>query len=478
MMFRDPPSEDREKTDRTIEVQEKMKLHIDGGRVIDPANGQDRICGLWLADGKVAGIGTAKPDGWDDAACVTLDARGMIVSPGFLDMHMHEDPLTKEGTIETDIFNCMLRMGVTTAVGGNCGQCKAEPVRYLGIADRDGAPVNVAMFAGHGYFRRRAGITNRYAHGTPEQIAALRELLRAALDGGCVGISFGVRYDPGTDAGELDAAVSAAAGTGKPVAAHVRDDAAAVFAAIAEMKAPARKYGLPLQISHIGSMGGFGQMEEVLADLDRERAAGLDIAMDCYPYAAFSTSVGSTTYDDGWLERYGCDYSVLEFCDGPCKGQRATAESFARMRREHPGVLTVCYVMRDEDVALALAHPLVAVASDGTFRHSQGHPRAAGTFPRFLSSVLRDGTMPLSEAIRKMTALPAARIGIADRKGHLGVGADADVTVFDPAHIRDRATFASPALPPDGIRDVLIGGEFAVRDGEVVNAHAGKAVRK
>lgn len=456
-----------------------MLIRISGGTVIDPANGRNGPADVWIADDKIAAVGPDAPRDFAGRAdeIHTLDARGCVVCPGFIDLHMHEDPLGPDGKIETDIFNCMLRMGVTTVVGGNCGSSKADPVAYLAVADRDGAPVNVAMLAGHGTFRRRAGMRDKYAPGTPGQIAQMTADLRDALDAGCAGISFGVRYYPGTTGEELDAAVSAAAGTGKPVTAHVRDDAAGVFAAIAEMTAPARKYGVPVQISHVGSMAGFGQMAEVLADLDRDAAAGLDIAMDCYPYAAFSTGIGTTTYDDGWLERYGCDYGVLEFCDGKYKHQRATEATFREMRATNPGGLTVCYVMREEDVDLALRHPLVAVASDGTFNRGQGHPRAAGTFPRFLRAALDGRTVPLPEAIRKMTALPASRVGLSGRKGELSVGADADVTVFDPRTVRDRATFAEPALAPDGIRAVVIGGSVALLDGKVVRSDAGRAVR-
>ena len=455
-----------------------MKLHIRGGRLIDPAHGIDRVTDLWLADGKVAGIGKQAPVGWEDTPDAgIIDAHGCIVSPGFIDLHMHEDPVTPDGHIRYGIFDCMLRMGVTTAVGGNCGSNAAHPLTYLDTVDRDGAPVHVALLAGHGYFRRRAGALDKYAPATGEQRTAILAMLREALDGGCAGISFGVRYQPGADEAELMAAASAAEGTGKLIAAHVRDDAAYVFDAIRETEALGRACGLPVEISHIGSMGGFGQMEQVLTDMEASRAAGLDVALDCYPYEAFSTEIGSTTYDDGWLERYGCDYSVLEYCEGPWKGQRATKETFDAMRRDFPDSLTVCYVMRGEDVDMALRHPMVSVVSDGILSDGQGHPRAAGTFPRFLAHYVREGGIPLPEGIRKMTALPASRLGILDRKGQLGVGADADVTIFDPAAVRDGSDFAHPTTAPAGIRCVIVGGRVALRDGEITDARCGRSVR-
>ncbi len=450
-----------------------MNIRICGGRLIDPANGTDEITDLYLSGGKVVSVGKM-PDGWNGT---DLDAEGMIVSPGFIDLHMHEDPLTRDGKIDLCIFDAMLKMGVTTAVGGNCGGCAAHPLRYLDTVDRYGCPVNVAMLAGHGWFRVNAGATDKYAPATKEQREKIASGIREAIDGGCAGVSFGVRYYPGADRDELYAAAGAAEGTGKLLAAHVRDDADAVFGAIKELTDMGRAYSLPVEVSHIGSMAGFGQMEKVLADLDDARNGGLDLAMDCYPYTAFSTGIGETTYDDGWLARYACDYGVLEYCEGPWKGQRATKETFDVMRREYPEALTVCYVMKKEDVSLALSHPFVSLASDGVLNGGSGHPRAAGTFPRFLRMSLDGNTVPLTEAIRKMTALPASRLGVSDRKGHLGVGADADVTVFDPMTVTDRAAFADPLLPPAGIRAVIVGGEIALSDGMILNRAAGKSVR-
>jgi N-acyl-D-amino-acid deacylase len=199
--------------------------------------------------------------------------------------------------------------------------------------------------------------------------------------------------------------------------------------------------------------------------------------MDCYPYFAFSTRLGTPTYDPGWLERYHCDYDVLEYCEGKYKGQRATAETFAELRRDFPECITVCYVMKEEDIRLAFRHPGVMLASDGLMNNGQGHPRAAGSFPRFLAEFAKKGTLSLYDAIEKMTAMPADRLRL-ENKGRLNVGADADITIFDYEEIKDGATFAQPALPPQGIAYVLIGGEIALEKGEIVKETCGKAVRK
>ena len=447
-----------------------MKTLIYGGRVIDPANGLDGAYNLLLENGKVAWIGTEVP-----YADETIDATGKIVTPGFIDIHMHEDPV-EDGKIRQCIFPMMLRQGVTTAVGGNCGGNVHDPVDYLNIVDRDGAAVNVALYAGHEYFRIAAGAEDIYGGSTEAERQEMEQNIRAALDAGCVGVSFGLRYVPGADKEEFFRAAGCCAGTGKPIASHVRDDADAIFASIEELIEAGRTFQIPMQISHIGSMAGFGQMEAVLKQVEEYQAEGLDVTLDCYPYFAFSTRLGTPTYDPGWLDRYHCDYDVLEFCDGKYRGQRATKETFDEVRAEFPDCLTVCYVMKEEDIRLAFRHPAVMLGSDGITDNGRGHPRCAGTFPRFLSEFVKKGDVPLFEAVKKMTVMPALRLKL-HQKGHLSVGADGDVTIFDCEAVRDRATFADPALPPEGICYVLMGGEVVLKDGAILRDNCGKSVR-
>jgi len=448
-----------------------LKTLIYGGHVIDPANHVDGKLNILIEDGRIAWAGKGMPE-----ADRTIDATGKIVTPGFIDIHLHEDPMA-DGKIQQCIFPMMLRQGVTTAVGGNCGINVADPSAYLDTVDRDGAAVNVALFAGHEYFRKAAGAEDIYAGSTEEQKAAMAENIRAALHNGCVGVSFGLRYVPGADKEEFFRAAQCCAGNKKLIASHVRDDADGIFAAIDEFCAAGVEYGVPVQISHIGSMGGFGQMEAVLEQIDAYKLNGLDIALDCYPYFAFSTRLGTPTYDPGWLERYHCDYDVLEYCEGKYKGQRATKETFDELRRDFPECITVCYVMKEEDVRMAFRHPAVMLASDGLTNNGQGHPRAAGSFPRFLAEFAKKGTLTLYQAIEKMTAQPASRLRL-ENKGRLNVGADADITIFDFDTVKDGATFAEPALHPQGIEYVLIGGEIALDKGEILKDNCGKAVRK
>ncbi|MGN1016692.1 MAG: amidohydrolase family protein [Faecousia sp.] len=448
-----------------------MKTLITGGRVIDPANRVDAKLNLLVENGKIAwvGQGTVPADR-------VLDAAGKIVTPGFIDIHMHEDPVVN-GEIQPSIFPMMLRMGVTTAVGGNCGINVYDPGDYLDIVDRRGAPVNVALFAGHEYYRKAAGATDIYAAACEAEKQGMEAGLRRALDRGCVGVSFGLRYVPGADKDEFYRAAKCCAPWGKLIASHLRDDADGIFDAIDEFCAAGVEYGLPVQISHIGSMGGFGQMEGVLRQLDAYRLNGLDVAMDCYPYFAFSTRIGTPTYDPGWLQRYHCDYDVLEFCEGRYKGERATKETFDEVRRDFPDCITVCHVMQEADIRRAFRHKAVMLGSDGLVNNGQGHPRAAGSFPRFLAEFSRKGDLSLYDAVEKMTSQSAERLGFAG-KGRLNVGADADITVFDYDTVQDTATFENPAAQPRGIAYVLIGGELALEHGEILKDDCGKAVRK
>ena len=448
-----------------------MKTLIYGGRVIDPANHVDGKLNILIEDGKIAWAGKDMPE-----ADKMIDATGKIVTPGFIDIHMHEDPL-ENGEIRQCIFPMMLRQGVTTAVGGNCGINVADPSVYLDTVDHQGTAVNVALFAGHEYFRKAAGAEDIYAGSTLAQKDAMAENIRTALDNGCVGVSFGLRYVPGADKEEFFRAAEVCKENKKLISSHVRDDADGIFDAIDEFCAAGVEYSIPVQISHIGSMGGFGQMEKVLEQIDGYKLNGLDIAMDCYPYFAFSTRLGTPTYDPGWLERYHCDYDVLEYCEGKYKGQRATKETFEELRRDFPECITVCYVMKEEDVRLAFRHPAVMLGSDGLMNNGQGHPRAAGSFPRFLAEFAKKGTLTLYQAIEKMTAQPAARLHL-ESKGRLNVGADADITIFDYETVKDGATFAQPALHPTGIEYVFIGGQLALEKGEILKENCGKAVRK
>ena len=449
-----------------------MKHLIRNGRVIDPSQRIDARLNVLLEDGKVLCLTAETPP-----ADLTTDAGGLVVCPGFIDLHAHEDPLVNGKRYkDPDRANlaCLLRMGVTTCLAGNCGDNFGDPTAFLDEIERDGCFVNVAMLAGYTWFRERFSKADRYGAASADEIEAISKALTAALDAGCAGVSFGLEYIPGMSREELSAAARCCSAGGKLIAAHIRACAEGAPAAAAEVLEAGKEAGVPVQLSHIGSMAAYGQMEALLSLVDRFRAEGVDACCDCYPYAAFSTRIGSAPYDD--LEAMHCSYADIELCEGSYRGQRCTREIFEAERKTHPDYLTVGHVMREDEIRLAYRHPNVTVGSDCFLFGGNGHPRAAGAFPRFLGRLAPESGLSLNEALFRITALPAMRLGLS-QKGSLCPGADADLVLFDPEEILDCATFAEPTLPPKGIRAVFLAGEPAVLDGKIVNGRLGKPIR-
>jgi len=449
-----------------------MTTLIQNGTLIDPISRVHTKCNLYIKDHKIQSVTSDRP-----AADRVIDARGKIVAPGFIDVHMHEGGLNPDGTLDESILLSLLSMGVTSALGGNCGNnAFASPGEYLDLIDRRGAPIYLGLFVGHTDARLRAGGTDKYAPINESVLNKMLAALQKELDAGCAGISFGVKYTPGTTFNELLKVCSLCKKANKPISAHIREDAAGVIDAAREMAEVGRQLGIQVEISHIGSMAGFGQMSETLEMLDEYVLNGTNLGIDCYPYYAFSTEIGETTYDDGWLEHYQTGYDSIELCDGEFKGQRCTEEIFYKLRKEAPRTITVCHVMLPQDVDSALLHPNVMLATDGFLNNGQGHPRAAGTFPRFIKNYVNTNRISLDDAIYKMTSLPALQFGLKN-KGRLCAGTDADIVIFDPAEIADTATFDDPVKPPVGIDFVLVGGEIAVEKSVIKKQDAGHSLR-
>lgn len=457
-------------------------LVLANGRVMDPASGLDAPRHVGINGDRIAALSEQPLRGRE-----VVDVAGLVVAPGFIDLHAH-------GQTQSDM-EIQVRDGVTTALEMEVG---VYPVDAW-YRSRDGkAPVNYGATVSHltarvmtfhpeveiGHWPTNPGLvkqlgpmpagTNQVA--TEAQIEALGGAIRQGLAEGALGVGFGINYTPGATPEEIRRMFAVAAERGVPVYVHTR---AFRLGPIREAIESARATGASLHLVHVGSSAG-PDLPAALALIDSARSAGQDVTTEVYPYTAASTLLESALFNPGWQRNLGIDYGDLAWA---LTGERLTRESFDRYRAR--GGWVIIYMMKDENVERAIAHPGVMIASDGVpFVNGTGHPRGAGTFARVLGHYSRDkALLPLMDALAKMTILPAERVaGVAPamrNKGRLAVGADADITVFDPATVIDQATFQAPTTPSAGIPHVLVNGTFVVRDGGLVaGALPGRPVRR
>lgn len=457
------------------------ELVINHGHLIDPASGVSSRLHLGVRQGKVATVSAEPLRGEQE-----IDATGLYITPGFIDLHVHEDIYDpKADHFALCASEALLSMGVTTAVGGNCGigsgMIDGDPVAVLDAVDRIGYPVNLALHAPHECLRKSFGDFDRNLPVPAANVEQMKARLADQLQGGCIGLSLGLEYIPGVDSFEVTELMQVVADRGRLVAAHIRSDADQAIPAVQEMLDYSRLTGARLQISHLSSMASFGQMEEALSLIDEARLNGLDVGFDSYPYYAFCTGLGTAVFDDGFLRRFGLGdegYQRLQMTYGELAGQRFLSEQqFVEQRRKYPEALIIAYLLQDQEVDRSILHPSGIVGSDGIYVAGKGHPRGSGTFPRLIREyVLERKLLSLEEAVAKATKLPAERLGL-NHKGTLRPGADADITIIDLNKLRDCASYTDPLLPPEGIVHVLLGGKSALHHGRIVNASLGRSVR-
>lgn len=447
-----------------------LDLLLKNGQYPDFEAGEMKHANIGVEGGRITYIGGETPE-----AAETLDVSGCVVSPGFIDIHMHEENFKDEGESYV-IAQLMLEMGVTTAVGGNCGIQKQDLSYFKEVLNRlGGSPVNYIMLAGYNQMRYRLGI-ERYASATEEQRAEIRDLLQRELDEGAYGISFGIEYDPGITKEEVLDALSVSSDPHLLAAAHYREDCLANIDSITEMIDIAEKIPMKFQISHLSSCSAMGFMKESLEAINEAMEKNPRLDYDTYPYNAFSTYMGSAVFEDGCIEAWHKDYSDILLTDAPYKDVRCDREIFEKVREEYPDMLAVAFVMNESEIAAAIANKNGMVASDAIINNGNGHPRAAGTFPRVLGKYVReDKVLPLIDAIRKMTLEPAKRLEL-DGKGRIQIGCDADITVFNPDTVIDGATFSDLHIQPEGIEYVFIGGKKAMEHKHTVNNRLGRFI--
>ena len=453
---------------------ENLDVVIVGGRVIDPESGLDAVRHVGLQDGAIVALSETPLEG-----NTTIDATGLVVAPGFIDLHAHgQDPASSR-------YQAM--DGVTTALELEIG---AFPIDRW-YARRGGASlINYGASVSHQGARIRA-LGSIFARGNPdgtfslgessddtlyrvardEEIARLGQLMERGLREGGIGLGFGLSYTPGVSHRELLQMFEVAAGHDAPVFIHLRSSAAfergGALAPFQEVIANAAVTGAPLHIVHMNSTSGT-RAEEALAMIRGARERGVDVTTEAYPYTASASLIESPLFD-GWVGRPPEAYRTLQWVD---TGERLTPETFERYRRQ--GGWVIMHGRSEEANEWIVSQPDVIAASDGIpFSEGRAHPRGAGTFARILGRYARDrGALSLTDALRKMTLLPARRLESIvpemARKGRVQVGSDADLTIFDPQRILDRATYDAPDQYSAGIEHVLVAGTFVVRDGALV----------
>ncbi len=452
-----------------------LDLAILNGEVLDPVDGRKKA-NVGVKNGKIARVSQE-----DLEAAQVIDAAGLVISPGFIDIHTHENEPLENGDVSVETLEHMAKMGVTLAVGGNCGInfCGYDVPEFYSMMEAAGVPIHFMNYASHGYFREKLGC-DRYDKLPETQYEDLAAMVRTSLEGGAVGVSVGLEYTPGANLRELLCVADAVAEfPGRLLAIHYRYDAKRALEAIAEMVIAARETGASVQVSHIGSGAAFGQMSVALNMIDAARDEGVDVTTDVYPYDAFSTFIGSPVFDPGCFERWGKSYDAIFVAEGRYKGQYCNEHIFRELREKAPDTRVIAFMMREDEVVKALQHPSVMIASDGHIKNGNGHPRGAGTFPRVLGHYVRDrNELPLMDAIKKMTLLPAERLGLADHKGRIAEGYDADLTVFNEEEVIDQATYEEPTAAPKGIEHVLVAGQAVVSGSEYLGGGAGTVIRK
>jgi N-acyl-D-amino-acid deacylase len=527
-------------------VSAPFETVLSGGAVVDGTGASPFGADVAITGDTIVAVGDLR----NAQARERVDVAGLVVSPGFIDVHTHSDlaPLLDDRHEELKLAT--LRQGVTTEICGNCGFSVfpapserrddlqrhtrsifgPEAKVYAGLEDyraavgRGGLVTNLATLVGHGTLRAGVvGFANRTAE--PAELRAMRAAAAAALDDGAVGLSSGLVYAPGVfaPADELVELARAAAERGRPYVSHIRNEADDVDEAIAEALLIGAESGARVQISHHKTAGrrNWGRTVETLEQIAEARERGVDVTLDVYPYTAGSTILASllppwaneggmdallgrlgsaeqrerirrdlsrglerwqrlVENEEGWENVRIASAPRHRAYEGMTIAALAQAERVdpvdlvADLLRAEDGQTTVVVaLMAEQDVERVLASPLAMLGSDGIPLPGKPHPRWAGTFVRVLGHYVRErGLMTLESAVHKMTGLSAERFGL-DRRGRIAEGMTADLVVFDPATVRDAATYDEPLLAPLGIHHVLVNGEFGVRDGAPTGRKAG-----
>ncbi len=471
-------------------------LLLRGGTVIDGTGGPRYFGDIRIREGRIAEIGA----GLSNRGESEIDATGRIVSPGFIDVHTHDDQIV----LDTPEMLPKISQGVTTVVVGNCGISLAPlvhanappPLNLLGgpgkhiyptmrayaeAVDAAQPAVNVAALVGHSALRV-ATMDDPYRQATPEEQAQMVELAREAMISGATGMSTGVFYAPGAaaDVAEVTMLARVVAEAGGVYSTHIRDEAVHVIESLDEAFTAAAQANVPVVISHHKCSGpaNWGRSVETLAHIAKARARQ-PIGIDAYPYAAGSTILREEAVDDiiDIMVTWSVPYPAMSGRMLAAIAREWQCTQTEACTRLQPGG-AIYFQMREDDVQRVLKFEATMIGSDGLPHDQHPHPRLWGTFPRVLGHYSRDeGLFPLETAVHKMTGLSARQFRLAGR-GEIAVGNVADLVVFDADKVIDRATFESPMQVSDGIDCVLVAGVVTYSDGQATGRRAGRFLRR
>jgi len=471
----------------------RTALLIVGAEVADGTGGPLRRASVRVEGDTIVEVGDEVRRRRGDAL---VDATGLVLAPGFIDVHNHStDGLAADRAATTQVSQ-----GITTVLVGPDGSSPRDIGAYLAERRARPATVNVATLVGHATVRLQVMGDDHRREARADEIARMADLVTAAMQAGALGLSSGLEYVVGSYAStdEVIALARAAAAQGGVYIAHIRDEADLVFEAVKETIAIAERAAIPAQITHIklGTVGVWGKAAEVIALVNAARARGLDVTADAYPYLAWQSNLKVLVPNKQYTDRASVKEALddvgggrnIQFTRLPrypqYQGRRlseaAAAEGvsevdfFIRIADDDVGIIG--HTMAEPDLKAFYQQPWVMVASDGGVGNS--HPRGAGTFPRVLGRLVREqGWLSLPDAIRKMTGLPAARLGLTDR-GRIARGGKADLVLFDPGTIADHATFDAPGALSDGVRSVWVNGQVVWRDAAVTPARPGRVLTR
>ena len=489
-------------------AEQPYDVLIRGGTVIDGTGTPGFKADVAVRGDRIAALGRV-----DGAASRVIDATGLAVAPGFIDVHAHDDAACLSTPMDFKLMQ-----GVTTDIVGNCGAGVAPAIgdgvrglpggellmgplpdsqwttfgEYMDVVEASHPAINIGCFVPHGILRfRQLGMDRRSP--SASELASMEADVEEGMAAGALGMSTGLIYPPGrfsaTD--EVIALAKVAAAHGGLYMSHIRDEAEGLLGAVEEAIAIGREAGLPVQISHHKAAGqrAWGKTSESIAMIEKARSSGDDVAFDAYPYTAGSTVLSAVHAMRAEIDAEAVivasvsshrEYegkSVKQI--GELLGISDPREVTSRVLSEEPQAIAVTFMMDEDDVRRVLAHPLCMIGSDGIPSPAgKPHPRLYGTFPRVLGRYSREERLfPLQEGVRKMTSLPARRFQLAGR-GELREGWFADIVVFDPERIADVATYEEPRQYPAGISQVLVNGRVAADGGGQTERHAGRLLRR